>query len=276
MFRHNLLAVVPVVLCLLICGEYVQADDGAEFVQQVVDEDQAHVNDYHSMDDKAYEQEFLRQQAAEQERMRKLQEEEQAQMELQNARIRRQREQQLQKEMNKLNEEQRQAFRKQQKKDAKMVQGVLNAAVKDNPYAVLGLWNNRQITILRGRTFSILGKFTIAIPELTIFQLSPSRIKQAYRSRAKATHPDKSKDPRATEAFVAVEHAASLLLDTQARQQYDDRVRQHRQAQIKKYKGMIERVVQTVAGTTTRVIGTIRTLLGPFAVPVLILSVLIF
>lgn len=53
---------------------------------------------------------------------------------------------------------------------------------------------------------------------------SPDQIKTAFRSMAKAWHPDRSKAPNAKEKFQAISEAYEVLSDTIKRQQYDRRL----------------------------------------------------
>lgn len=44
-----------------------------------------------------------------------------------------------------------------------------------------------------------------------------------------AVHPDKNRDGRANEAFIAVENSASILTDKQSSKEYDQQMREYYQ-----------------------------------------------
>jgi DnaJ domain len=261
-----------------------QATDHYDFVQEVLDEDDSSQDhDYATMDDAsadAHDQERRRKQEDDAERLRQekiyAQEQERVAEQARNARIQLEREQAFESELAKMSEEKRRLARQQQKKDAAIVQKVLRAAERGNLYAVLGLRNNREVRI-PGRSLTIVpGYATINIPELRFLHVTAPMVRRAFRDRAKLVHPDKSKDSRAAEAFVAVENAASILLDEASRAEYDRAVVGDRRWRRDRVTGALSTGVQHSLSVTRRIFGTVKTLLGPFSVPVLILSVLVF
>lgn len=56
-------------------------------------------------------------------------------------------------------------------------------------------------------------------------------VKHAFRTRAKACHPDVNRSPRANMVFQAVHEAYRILSDPELRRAYDDRLRHYREAQ---------------------------------------------
>ena len=255
-------------------------DSEDDYVQEVLQENQdQHVNDDHAtMSDDEYnrrQEEMLRRQRDEAERIR--QQEEHLERE-RNERIEQEREAAFQAELAQLADDKKQksALLQQKKRDAAMVQRVLKAAHAGNHYAVLGLRNNRELRI-PGRSITLLpGSVTWNIPEIVIGpRNSPAQIKRAYRERAKAVHPDKSRDGRAVEAFHAIENAASILLDETARAEYDAAVRERRRARRARVSRAVRQWVGQGFRVGIRVVGFVKNCLGPFAVPVFILAVLI-
>jgi DnaJ domain len=276
-------SIMVVLLALLVVVQTARACDDYDFVQEVVAEDQEHYNDHYSstMDgaNDLYDQDMLRQQD-EDERLRQQQEhaeeQERRAEQARNEIIQKEREEAFEAELARMSEEKRKAAIKQKKRDAAVARRVLKAASSENHYAVLGLRNNRELRI-PGRSITIIpGYFSLTIPEVKLFHVDNRQIKKAYREKAKTVHPDKSKDGRAVEAFLAVENAASILLDETARAEYDQKVLQHRQARRAKMTGIAQSGLQRGYRVTSQVIGTAKRILGPFAFPVLILAVLIF
>jgi len=259
-------------------------DDYAEFVQQVVDEDreaQHDMNDYAAMSDEQYERqqhELLRRQQAEEERIRQQQE---AMEQERNQRIQQEREAAFEAELAQISDDkQRAAAKKQKKRDAAVVQRVLRHAAKGNFYAVLGLRNNREFHFPGGQgssSTSVLIRLwkRLRLPQLALGHVSAAHIKRAYRECAKATHPDKNRDGRAVEAFHAVEHAATLLLDSNARASYDAAVLEQRQLQ----RARVRRTLSAGWEQCAKVLRRVKRVfgrLGPLALPLSILGVLIF
>jgi hypothetical protein len=238
---------------------------GYEFVEEVVNEDQDHVNDWAAMDDDAaqrYEQETLRKQQEALEREKEAAE----RMEWERLEaMHRQREAALEAELAKISsEEKRKAFLRQKKSDNALAHKILQHSKHENYYAILGIRNwELQLPSIFGRN----------IP--TLFRPTSAQIKKAYRDRAKCVHPDKSKSTFASEAFVAVEHAASVLLDPTQRAEYDAFLRQRYQERRDRFTSVVAHSFQSGTSSVRMVIRGLQKVLGPFAFPALVLSALI-
>jgi hypothetical protein len=100
----------------------------------------------------------------------------------------------------------------QKKKDVRIVHRILRAANAKhaNHYAVLGLRNWELIT--SSCTFKLVS-LAFRFPEVALFRISNEAIQEAYHILAMAVHPDKSRDGRAEEAFIAVENSAFILTE---------------------------------------------------------------
>lgn len=267
-----------IVVALLLCVSCTVAqDDDYDFVKEVLDEDQHNYDD--DIDDdyvdgpepdtETHEEEILRkQQEAE---LKKKAEEERIAREKAD-RIEEEREAAFAAEVAKMTDEQQKVARKQKKIDARIVRRILRAAKNDNHYAVLGL-RNWELQI-PSRTIK-LARLVFRIPGFALFHISPKVIKKAYRKLATKVHPDKNLDGRATEAFIAVENSASILNDEPKRIEYDDMVRQI----WRERRELAQKKAVKSADGTIRFIGQIvqvfRRVLGPFALPVIILGCLL-
>lgn len=222
-------------------------------MRQVLEEEEDHYGEEAYADDeynqKAQEarQEAEAFQRAEEERM----ERERAEQ------IRLQREAEFEAELARMNEEQQKAAKKQKKKDARIVRQVIKADRKGRLYALLGLRN-----------------YDIHIGRLTLFRADTAAIRRAYRTRARAVHPDRNRDGRAKEAFIAVENAASILSDEQKREVYDEEVRLARQQRRDDMKRTANTVKKTLLKGVNRVTWVFRRIFGPFATPIFILGCL--
>lgn len=259
-------------------------DEYAEFVQEVVEEDQDQQhhdgddgNDYAStLTDQEYErqqEELLRRERDEQERIRQQEEE-------LNRRIQDEREMAFEAELAQLTDEkQKAAARKQKKRDAAIVQRILRRAAKGNFYAVLGLQYRNLFSFhlhIPGCSLP-LGPYRMETPEIDMlhFAVTPVHIKRAYRECARAVHPDKCRDGRAVEAFHAVEQAASILLNASTRAAYDAQLAERRRAQRARVRQYL-RVGWEQLGRIVRRVQSVFQLLGPFALPLTILTIWIF
>ena len=120
----------------------------------------------------------------------------------------------------------------QKKKDHRMVQAVLKAAKKEDWYGVLGLssWGIR----IPSRDIKLPFKgISLKVPGLTLKGAPTDKdIKKQFRIRARQLHPDKNRDGRAQEAFILVEHAASLLQDPEQRAAYDATLKAKRDQRV--------------------------------------------
>lgn len=259
-------------------------DEYAEFVQEVVEEDQDQhngedgSNDYATLTDQEYErqqEELLRRERTEQERIRQQEED-------LHRRIQEEREMAFEAELAQLTDEkQKAAARKQKKRDAAIVQRILRHAAKGNLYAVLGLQYRNLFSFhlhIPGCTLTLpIGTYRMGTPEIDMlhFAVTPVHIKRAYRERARAVHPDKCRDGRAVEAFHAVEQAASILLHAPTRAAYDAQLVERRRAQRARVRQYLQ-VGWEQLGRIVRRVQIVFQLLGPFALPLSILTVWIF
>ena len=100
-------------------------------------------------------------------------------------------------------------------------------------------------------------------------------IRKAYRQRAMVVHPDKNKDGRAQEAFIAVEESASILSDNTLREQYDKELQLYRRERWQSQLELVSGFVNTFYSTLVGMLKALRMILGPFATPVIIIGLLI-
>jgi hypothetical protein len=187
-------------------------------------------------------------------------------------RIAAERERAFEKELAKMNADQQKAALQQKNKDAKINKQVLKAAKNGNHYAVLGI-RNWQLRI-PPREFHI-ARYSVTIPGITIRHTSTKDIRRAYKRRALAVHPDKNRDGSAEEAFVAVENAATILSDDRQRAAYDEQVKQRNQARRDQAKQVVGGVTNSVGQYMGRVVWVFRSVLGPFATPVIVIGAIL-
>jgi hypothetical protein len=252
-----------------------------DFVRQVVSEDQAQYDDHHPQDDG---QDSLQKQQSAQESLHQQQRDQQrleedriaAEIRAQNARIQKQREAAFATDLARASDKKKQALVRQKNRDAKIARRILQATAAGNHYAVLGLPNNRQLVLPARRIVIVPGHVSVTLPEIKLFDVSSAQIKRAYRERAKLVHPDKSRDGRAVEAFRAVEHAATVLLDASSRAAYDESIVEQRRIRFQLWKQRAFGTVHQTWSVTGQVVITTKRMLGPVAIPILILSALIF
>lgn len=257
---------------LLLLGNIlsVHAEDD-EYVRAVLEEERRLEEERmkeagHQYDD-AYiqEQERLKQQRQQEEKDR------QARVEQEKLeRVRRQREEAYERELQSMSEEKQKEAQKQKRRDAAVVAKTLKASGKGNHYGVLGLFN-MEVTV---GPLRILGD-RFKLGPYTLFRIDGKKIRRAYRTKAMSVHPDKNRDGRAQEAFVAVEASASLLLDAQQRQSYDEEVRLARKQQRDNVMRIVHQVISTVRLNISRVVWIFRRILGPFATPIFIILCLL-
>ena len=243
-------------------------DDYAEYVQEVLEEDEGnqHQNEYY------HEDSYYDRQSEQQEEAQKLKQAEQERIEQEKAdRIAAERERAFQAELDRMNAEQQKAALRQKKKDAQIVKSVLKASKKNDLYKALGIrnWNVK----LPSRTIRLIG-FSFTIPGVTLKETSMKDIRKAYRNRAMAVHPDKNKDGRAQEAFIIVEESASILSDNSLRQKYDEEQRSFRLERRQGQMALVNGALLSVQDTLFGVLKAIQMVLGPFATPVIILGLL--
>lgn len=247
----------------------VRAEDaGFEFVEEVLHEEREHYGEENSYMQEHQEEMRRRQEDAERERLAESERMAHEQAE----RIRQQREESFEREVSQMGEEQAKAARKQKRKDARIVRQILRAANNKNHYAVLGI-RNMEMRIAP-RAIGI-GKVVLRIPAFSLFRVSPKAIRRAYRNRSRIVHPDRNRDGRAEEAFIALEDSAAILSDETLRNEYDEKIRSRRRKRRTDATGAALDVVGGIIRVMGRVVGVLRSVLGPFAFPVLILGLII-
>lgn len=248
--------IVIFVICRIDVAKAV--NDDYDYVKEVLEEDQRHYAD--EADHTTPEDVIKQQQAqAEQERLA----EEQAKAD----RVVAERERAFQKELSKMNDDQRKAALKQKKRDARIVRQILKAEENQNLYRILGIRNwNVGIPDLQFR----LGKRHLKF-RMKIKQTSTKDIRRAFRTRTKLVHPDKNRDGRAKQAFIAVENAASILSNEASRKQYDEEALLAKQARNAKARAIFDHGWTAVV----QVFRAALSVLGPFATPALVIGALI-
>jgi hypothetical protein len=157
------------------------------------------------------------------------------------------------------------------KKDSRRVKRILQHASRGDYYRILGL-RNREIKI--PSTSIGIGKFRIKLPGFSLFHISDRRIRSAYRSTCRKVHPDRNRDPLANQAFIALEEAASILLDADKRARYDEALFASRAARRQKVGNVVQIALRNVVFVLQKIL-VVRKVLGPFAFSVLILVPLI-
>jgi hypothetical protein len=166
--------------------------------------------------------------------------------------------------------------KRKKQKTHRAINAILKSRDRNNLYGILGLPNNRYLR-LPGRSLTIIPNyFSIHIPELTLFRVSKDQIKRAFRQRAILAHPDKTADPRAAEAFNAIDEAAETLLDDKAREEYDLSITLDRQRRRAIVMANLMTGVDRVWGLIHTCLKRVRSLLGPFTVPIVVVAFLIF
>ena len=271
--------------------------DYDEYVKEVLEEDAWH----HDEDNPYYEDPPPNSQnssdnQAEEERLRRKQEEEIRKQQAEAERLQRQRaDEAFAREMAALSAEEQKVLRKKRRKDEKLVQGVLNASQRKDYYAVLGLrWFFPEgIRLIRGRGKSetppskskskAKSKFDInAIkdvllklqwPDWIVLRVSARDIQKAYRKRSIQVHPDKNRDPRTEQAFVAVQDAHAVLSDPRLRKEYEQERQQHRLAVRQAWRERYHKLVNT---TLRPMLVLVHKVLGPMTVPIVVLVALLF
>lgn len=269
--RTKLVSVVLLVILATLVSTAKAEDDA--MLRELLEEQQRLEEERFNEDGHQYDDDYIRQQEQEQLHREQLRREESAAAEerviaQERERIRQRREAEFEANLARMNEEQRKEALRQKKKDAKVVNAILKAFVNQNYYAVLGL---RDLDL----TIGPIRLFSYQIGPYTFFRPDAKQIKKAYRGRAMITHPDKNRDGRAQEAFVAVEESASVLGDERMRAEYDSSRHAARLEQRAKVMAIIQMGILLVRQQVSRVVWIFRNLLGPFATPILILGGLI-
>jgi DnaJ domain len=187
-------------------------------------------------------------------------------------RIQEEREAAFEAKLARMSEDQRKNELNKKKADARIVKRVIKAAASKNPYKILGL-NNWEIH-LPGQTLQF-GKLKLRIPSITLFRLSAKTIRKKYRALATKIHPDKNRDGRATQAFIAVESAVSMLSDETERAEIDSVLFQARQERIDR----LVRLSNKIAGRSSQVVHQASRIsnrfVKPFGVPALVIGSLL-
>uniref|UniRef100_A0A7R9WQ02 J domain-containing protein n=1 Tax=Craspedostauros australis TaxID=1486917 RepID=A0A7R9WQ02_9STRA len=256
------ISLVMLVSCLLMTITSAQQDPYADYVREVLEESQDANNDDPFEDPKP-----VRADPPQQGGKAKTPEEMKAQE--QADRLAAAREKKFQSDLKKMNDEQKKKALQQKKKDAKVVRRILKAQANEDLYAVLGI-RNWDIQIPSRKI-----AFNITIPALKLKQTSERDIKRAFRKQSRVTHPDKNRDGRAQEAFIAVDEAAMVLTDSAARKEYDAHFRKLQAKRREKTMAAFNKVLAVVRSALNNVMWVFRKVIAPFATPIVILCALI-
>ena len=271
------------------CANALGDDDYREFVEEILEEDAWHHdedNPYFEDPPPAPEPEPTEEDYHE-ERARRKQEEERLKQQAEAERLQRQKaEEAFARELKTLSEEQQKLLRQKRRKDGKIVQRILNAWQRHDFYAVLGLrWFFPEgIRLIKGRGgkqgAAVPRRFNIkdAIlkrqwPDVIILRIPTRAIQQAYRIRAVQTHPDKNRDPRTEQAFVAVQDAHAVLSDPNLRKDYEMERQTHRLAVRGAWKDRYHRLINT---TLRPLFIVLHKVVGPLTVPLVVICALVF
>ena len=182
--------------------------------------------------------------------------------------IRQQREARFERELQKMNADQRKKELAAKKRDAKVVQRILKFHKAGRHYAVLGI---RNFEVQIGPYYM----FNFTIGPFALFRVKTKAIKRVYRNLARTVHPDKNRDGRAEEAFHALESSAAILTDDKKRPDYDKRLNSARR---RRNKYAMEKVLDVSSVAWNRSMQTFRVtkkFLGPFSTPILVIGALI-
>jgi hypothetical protein len=231
-------------------------EEEEEIMREMLKEETDHYNDDHYMDS----EDQLRQEEAAAEARRLQLEEEQLAAQAEQQRLIR--EAQFEADLAKMDAAQQKLAKQQKKTDAKIVRRILNASQRKNHYGALGLHN-----------FEI--NFEIFHKSIRLFRIQTQKIKGAYRTRAKLVHPDKNRDGRADQAFIALEQSAAILLDDELRADYDDKRSLDRQRLRNNIFQTVRDTVDISVRHVTTVVHLFRRIVGPFATPIIVLGTLI-
>jgi hypothetical protein len=168
-----------------------------------------------------------------------------------------QREAKFQAEMAKLSDEKKKrALLREKRRDARIVKRILRLSENERHYDVLGLrckWG------------------TIRLGPLSFCKTTVADVKRAYRNAARWVHPDKNRDGRAGEAFDALDKSAAILMDDKLKRDYDLKLSKRR-------RDALQKAMSTAVQVWIKGMGLadlLRKILGPFALPIMIIVVLI-
>lgn len=248
------------------------AQNNDDYVKEVLEEDYRNDDDYENPYSTDAEEDKKAKRKQDEERGKATKAETLAKQKAE--KVEREREAKFESELSRMSADKQKAAKKRKKVDAKMVSRVLKAAANNNHYAVLGLTNLLEVKI-PSRSVSIGSKVNFTIPGFKLFHITPTKIRRAYKRRAIAVHPDKNRDGRANEAFIAVENSASILSDVKLRTDYDKSVRLLRRQRRQKVTSQAGAAMDVGVSAMTKGFAVFRSVLGPFAFPVLIVGSLI-
>lgn len=271
MRKQRIFPILAATLALIFLSRHSFAHEGDydEYVREVLEDErrsygeQYYEDPYRDPEDLRIEQEAARKA----EEVMRRQEEKQAEAE-QHEQIRLKRQADFEAKLQKMSADQKKHVMKQKRKDSRLVKKILKASSDEKYYSVLGLTNIE----FRVGPFQVLGK---AFGPWTFFQLAPKHIKGAYRSKSKATHPDKNNDDRATAAFIAVEEAATILSNEVSKAEYDERMRLACSEKWRRFVAAINFIASAVKKYSQKLWWVFRRLVGPFAYPIVVLTALI-
>ena len=248
------------------------SDTYQKFVEEVISEDELYYNDYEYMNENENQIKRERDELAKEAARSR-------QFTAEKERIQKQREEAFADELAQVKEDKTAAKKlmQQKKRDAKIVKRIFKSFQSNDYYAILGIRNfifsNLQIP---SRSITIMpNHFVIRIPGFELFNISEKQIKKAYREMAKLVHPDKSKDPRAAEAFLLVEDAATILLNDATRSEYDLMIHVGRNERQKRIANQIGQGIEKFFLMTNTVASLAKKLLGPLTIPVVVLVAVI-
>ena len=182
--------------------------------------------------------------------------------------IRQQREARFERELQKMNVEQRKKELAAKKRDAKVVQRILKCHKAGRHYAVLGI---RNFEVQIGPYYI----FNFTIGPFALFRVKTKAIKRVYRNLARTVHPDKNRDGRAEEAFHALESSAAILTDDKQRSDYDKRLNSARRRRRKYAMDKVSDVSSVAWNRSAQTIRVAKKFLGPFSTPILVIGALI-
>ena len=153
----------------------------------------------------------------------------------------------------------KQKLKRQKTRDARIVKRILKSSEQGRHYSVLGL----------GVLSSWWGE--VQVGPFTLFVVTPADIKRWYRKTARNVHPDKNRDGRAAEAFDALERSAAILMDGTQKKMYDAKLKRQRNDLVKWGYGKLWNTGSCIMTSAS----VIYKVLGPFATPITLLTLLI-
>lgn len=264
--RHLVLGLVCLVAVVHLGRANREDDDN--YMREVIEEAQEYMEE--EIDDAYFERQTL--EMEEELKRRQEQQQHDEQQRIENERIQREREALFEAELQRMSEDKRKEAIRRKKNDGRIVRRVLQAAERGDHYGTLGI---RNLEFQFPPISLKLGKWNLQLPTFTLFRILNKTIRRAYRNMALLVHPDKNRDGRAVQAFVAVENAASILGDEETRDKYDAERLLLRKERTKAARLMIGTSASRLVKATNRSVSVFRKVLGPFAFPVAIIGILI-